>query len=64
MDLQRIKELDRIIAGLSSIEDLGSQALLETRKHKLQQVARRTIGRWVAQTYRRRPMIVPAIIVV
>ncbi|MEA5647839.1 MAG: hypothetical protein R5N60_10605, partial [Cutibacterium granulosum] len=33
-------------------------------QHKLQQVARRTIGRWVAQTYRRRPMIVPAIIVV
>ena len=33
-------------------------------QHKLQQVARRTIGRWVAQTYRRRPMIVPTIIVV
>ncbi|WP_130865721.1 ribonuclease J [Acidipropionibacterium timonense] len=32
--------------------------------HRLQQVVRRTIGRWVAQTYRRRPMIVPVVIVV
>ncbi|MDN5564832.1 MULTISPECIES: ribonuclease J [Luteococcus] len=31
--------------------------------HRLQQVVRRTIGRWVSNTYRRRPMIVPVVIV-
>ena len=30
-----------------------------TDPHQLQQVVRRTIGRWVNDTYRRRPMIVP-----
>ncbi|MEL4357170.1 MULTISPECIES: ribonuclease J [unclassified Luteococcus] len=30
--------------------------------HRLQQVIRRTIGRWVSQTYRRRPMIVPVVV--
>ncbi|GAA1397099.1 ribonuclease J [Luteococcus peritonei] len=30
--------------------------------HRLQQTIRRTIGRWVSQTYRRRPMIVPVVV--
>ena len=30
----------------------------------LQQVVRRTVGRWVSQTFRRRPMIVPVVITV
>ena len=30
--------------------------------HQLQQVVRRTIGRWVNDTYRRRPMIVPNVV--
>ncbi|MEL4503980.1 ribonuclease J [Luteococcus sp. H91] len=30
--------------------------------HRLQQVIRRTIGRWVSNTYRRRPMIVPVVV--
>lgn len=32
--------------------------------HRLQQVVRRTIGRWVSRTYRRRPMIVPVVVAV
>lgn len=32
--------------------------------HRLQQVLRRVIGRWVAKTYRSRPMIVPVVIAV
>jgi ribonuclease J len=32
--------------------------------HQLRQVARRTVGAWVAKTYRARPMIVPVIIAV
>ncbi len=30
--------------------------------HQLQQLVRRTVGRWVNETYRRRPMIVPHVI--
>jgi ribonuclease J len=30
--------------------------------HQLQQVVRRTVGRWVNETYRRRPMIVPTVV--
>ncbi|AXE38503.1 ribonuclease J [Acidipropionibacterium virtanenii] len=32
--------------------------------HRLQQVVRRTVGRWVSRTYRRRPMIVPVVVAV
>ncbi len=30
--------------------------------HQLQQLIRRTVGRWVSDTYRRRPMILPVVI--
>jgi ribonuclease J len=30
--------------------------------HQLQQLVRRTVGKWVSDTYRRRPMIVPVIV--
>ncbi|MFC5379842.1 RNase J family beta-CASP ribonuclease [Aquipuribacter nitratireducens] len=33
-----------------------------TDQHQLQQVVRRTIGRWVNERYRRRPMIVPVVL--
>lgn len=33
-----------------------------TDPHQLQQVVRRTVGRWVNETYRRRPMIVPFVV--
>jgi len=32
--------------------------------HRLQQLVRRVIGRWVSRTYRKRPMIVPVVIAV
>ncbi|MEV4532293.1 ribonuclease J [Asanoa sp. NPDC049518] len=33
-----------------------------TDPHQLQQLVRRTVGRWVNDTYRRRPMIVPTVV--
>ena len=30
--------------------------------HQLQQVVRRVVGRWVNESYRRRPMIIPLVI--
>lgn len=30
--------------------------------HRLQQLIRRTVGRWVSGTYRRRPMIIPVVV--
>jgi ribonuclease J len=33
-----------------------------TDPHQLQQIVRRTVGRWVNETYRRRPMIVPNVV--
>jgi ribonuclease J len=33
-----------------------------TDPHQLQQIVRRTVGRWVNDTYRRRPMIFPNVV--
>ena len=33
-----------------------------TDPHQLQQVVRRTVGRWVNEAYRRRPMIIPTVV--
>jgi ribonuclease J len=33
-----------------------------TDPHQLQQIVRRTVGKWVNETYRRRPMIVPNVV--
>jgi ribonuclease J len=33
-----------------------------TEPHQLQKVVRRVVGRWVSDTYRRRPMIVPTVL--
>ena len=33
-----------------------------TDTHRIAQAVRRVVGRWVADTYRRRPMIVPTVI--
>ena len=30
--------------------------------HQLQQRVRRVVGRWVSQTHRRRPMIIPVVV--
>ncbi|WP_165988829.1 ribonuclease J [Streptomyces sp. YIM 98790] len=33
-----------------------------TESHQLQQLVRRTVGKWVSDTYRRRPMIMPVVV--
>ena len=43
-----------------ALEDAGAQGVGDTRQ--LQQVVRRTVGRWVSSTHRRRPMIIPVVI--
>ena len=61
----RIAELERRRA---EIDDEIAAALEESIKngvrdnHALQQTVRRTIGRWVGTSLRRRPMIVPVVI--
>ncbi|PJJ61348.1 ribonuclease J [Compostimonas suwonensis] len=47
----------KIIAALA---DAARDGIRE--QHALQQVVRRTVGRWVNTSYRRRPMIVPMVI--
>ena len=46
------------------ITDALDRAALDgiTDPHQLQQVVRRTVGRWVNEAYRRRPMIVPVVV--
>jgi hypothetical protein len=33
-----------------------------TEVHQLRQLARRTVGRWVYENYRRRPVIIPVVV--
>jgi ribonuclease J len=46
------------------IEELLAQAANDgvNDRHQLRQLIRRAVGRWVNETYRRRPMIVPVVI--
>jgi ribonuclease J len=46
------------------IVDAVNRAVAEgaTDTYQLQQAVRRTIGRWVSDTHRRRPMIIPVVI--
>jgi ribonuclease J len=51
-------------AVLPLVTDALNRAATEgiTDPHQLQQIVRRTIGRWVNEAYRRRPMIVPTVV--
>src|SRR5262245_41195495 len=51
-------------AVIPLITEALDRAALEgiTDPHQLQQVVRRTVGRWVNEAYRRRPMIVPTVV--
>jgi ribonuclease J len=51
-------------AVLPLVTDALNKAATEgiTDPHQLQQIVRRTIGRWVNEAYRRRPMIVPTVV--
>jgi ribonuclease J len=49
---------------LPLIDDAMERAAQDgiTEAHQLQQILRRTVGKWVNDTYRRRPMIVPHVL--
>jgi ribonuclease J len=55
-------------AGLAELRSLVEEALADAAKggisevHQLRQLVRRTVGRWVTDNYRRRPMIIPVVI--
>ncbi|MEV6931315.1 ribonuclease J [Dactylosporangium sp. NPDC051485] len=51
-------------AVLPLVTDALNKAATEgiTDPHQLQQIVRRTVGRWVNEAYRRRPMIVPTVV--
>ncbi|MFC5993180.1 ribonuclease J [Pseudonocardia hispaniensis] len=57
------KALDAV---LPLVEDELSRTEIEgiTDTHRIAQAVRRVVGRWVGETYRRRPMIVPTVIAV
>jgi len=57
------KALDAV---LPIVEDELSRTEAEgiTDTHRIAQAVRRVVGRWVGETYRRRPMIVPTVIAV
>jgi ribonuclease J len=57
------KALDQAVA-LVEMELSRTEAEGITDAHRIAQSVRRVVGRWVAETYRRRPMIVPTIIAV
>jgi ribonuclease J len=47
----------RVVAAL---EDSGRSGVVDT--HQLQQIVRRVVGKWVNETHRRRPMIIPVVV--
>ncbi|HTM84182.1 MAG TPA: ribonuclease J, partial [Mycobacterium sp.] len=55
------KALEPVAAKVEAeLESLAAQNVTDTVR--IAQVVRRTVGRWVAETYRRQPMIVPTVI--
>lgn len=55
------KALDAVVQ-LVEMELARIEAEGITDTHQIAQAVRRVVGRWVAQTYRRRPMIIPTVI--
>ncbi|MGO1049909.1 ribonuclease J [Crossiella sp. CA198] len=55
------KALDQVVP-LVEMELARTEAENITDPHRIAQSVRRVVGRWVAETYRRRPMIVPTVI--
>ncbi len=55
------KALDEVVALVES-ELSRTEAESITDTHRIAQAVRRVVGRWVADTYRRRPMIIPTVI--
>ncbi|MCZ3390222.1 MAG: ribonuclease J [Actinomycetia bacterium] len=44
----------------AALEEAGARGVGEA--HQLQQIVRRTVGRWVSSAHRRKPMIIPVVI--
>ena len=57
-------DLKALDAVLPLVEDDLSRTEAEgiTDTHRIAQAVRRVVGKWVGETYRRRPMIVPTVI--
>jgi ribonuclease J len=55
------KALDEVVS-LVEMELSRTEAEGITDTHRIAQIVRRIVGRWVAEKYRRRPMIVPTVI--
>ena len=55
------KALDAVLP-LVEMELSRTEAEGITDTHRIAQAVRRVVGRWVGETYRRRPMIVPVVI--
>jgi len=58
-------EDDAAFAGVlpeivEAVERAGAEGVGDT--HQLQQIVRRTVGRWVSNTHRRKPMILPVVV--
>jgi ribonuclease J len=45
---------------IDALERAGGEGIGDT--HQLQQLVRRTVGRWVNEKHRRRPMIIPVVV--
>ncbi len=57
-DPQALSEAARLVDKV--LGDLAAEGINDT--HRIAQAVRRVVGRWVADKYRRRPMIVPTVI--
>jgi ribonuclease J len=57
---------DALQAVLPRIVDAMAKAAVDgtADQYSLQQLVRRVVGKWVNETYRRRPMIVPVVVAV
>lgn len=55
------KALDQVVALVEmELARTEAEGIIDT--HRIAQAVRRVVGRWVGETYRRRPMIVPTVI--
>ncbi len=59
-DPSALSEAARLVD--KTLDELAAEGITET--HRIAQAVRRVVGRWVSETYRRRPMIVPTVIAV
>lgn len=59
-DPTALKEAEQLVEDV--LADLAAEGVKEA--HRIAQGVRRAVGRWVDKAYRRRPMIVPTVMVV